>query len=188
MRSPLTADERLYLRALERDDAPVLAGFLAAETETFFLGHGRFPNSPLALDGWIQEIAAHQPPETLELAVCLRADDGLLGYVGVWELDWVNGTGELDVALWPASARGRGYGTGALRLLLDLAFGVYGLRALRAYVWSANTRSAATLRRAGFHDAGRLRTTVVKAGALLDQLALDLTAGDWLTRTHRERS
>jgi len=172
---------RVYLRPLEESDAAALAGFTADETETFFLGRGRIPASPLAFAAWIRNIGARQPPQTLELAVCRVTDDHLLGYVGVWELDWVHGTGEVDIALWPASERGRGYGTEALRLLLDLTFGTYQLRALRAFVWSANARSAAVLTRVGFRPAGRLRTAVVKSGFHLDQLAFDMTDRDWLS-------
>ena len=181
MRDPLARGPRVYLRPLEESDAAALAGFIADENETFFLGRGRMPGSPLAFSAWIRDINARQPPDTLELAVCRVTDDGLLGYVGIWELDWVYGTGEVDIALWPASERGRGYGTEALRLLLDLAFGTYQLRTLRAFVWSANVRSAAALRRTGFRPAGTLRTTVVKSGCHLDQMAFDMTDRDWLT-------
>ena len=171
----------VYLCPLEVPDAAELAAFTAGETESFHLGHGRMPLGAPALAAWIRDIAARQPPETVELAARRVADDRLLGYVGVWELDWVNATGEIDIALWPAATRGRGYGSETLRLLLGLAFGPWQLRALRALVWSMNGRSAAALGRVGFRPAGRLRSTVVTDGFPRDQLVFDLTADEWVS-------
>jgi RimJ/RimL family protein N-acetyltransferase len=179
MRNPMMIGERVYLRPLEASDGEEFARHAADETETF-MNRGRSPESPLSGESWIAKLYEKQPPSDLELAVCLRADDRLIGSVGLEQIDWVNRTAETGSWLTLPEYRGKGYGTEAKHLLLEYTFDVLQLHVLWSEVWEPNTRSAAALVKQGYRPAGRRRWQDVKDGVLRDMLVFDVKRDEWL--------
>ena len=187
MRNPLLTSERLYLRPLETADAAALAAFTAAETESFF-DDGRFPQSAIAVERWIRDLHAKQPPREIQLAVCLRDGDRFIGILGISGIDWVNRTAESESYLGDVEARGKGYGPEAKWLLLEYAFDHLQLHALRSFVWEPNWRSAAAVRRQGYREAGRLKTAHVKEGVYRDEVVFDMLREEYLEGRERWRA
>ncbi len=111
--------------------------------------------SAIAFEAAIRKRSGAHVPEGMVFAICRRADDGFLGATRLGHIDWVNRTAETGTGLLAAEDRGRGIGTEAKRLLLDLAFRDLGLHALHAIVFAGNARSAAALRKQGYRLAGR---------------------------------
>ena len=178
MRNPIMVGERVYLRALEVEDAEPLARFAADEPDTFMY-RGRQPQSPLGFAAWIADAYKVQPPPYVEFAVCLREDDRLIGQMGIGDLDWVDRTGETGSMLG-AAFRNAGLGTEAKHLLLEYGFEVLHLHAIISTVFETNTRSAAALAKQGYRSAGRLRWHDVKGGIFRDMLVFDLLRDEWL--------
>jgi diamine N-acetyltransferase len=139
-----------------------------------------FPTSPLEHTHWIAEAYKERPPGSIALAVCARADDRLLGAVGVDGLDWVNRTGETFSFLGPAEVRGQGFGTEAKFLLLGYCFDHLQLHVIRSEVHEPNTRSAAALLKQGYRRAGASKWVDVKQGRYIDMQLFDVTREDWL--------
>jgi RimJ/RimL family protein N-acetyltransferase len=153
MRNPIMVGRRVYLRPVEVADAERFSEHAAAETETF-MQRGRHVSSPLEAEPWVTRLHASQPPAAISLAVCLIADDLLIGTVDLEDIDWVNRTAETGSWLGPALYRGQGYGTEAKHLLLEYAFDRLQLHVLLSVVWEPNTRSAAALAKQGYRPAG----------------------------------
>lgn len=178
MRNPIMSGERVYLRALEVEDAEPLALFAAEEPDTFMY-RGRQPRSPLGFGSWIADAYKLQPPRNVEFAVCLREDDCLIGEMGFADLDWINRTGETGSFLG-APFRNAGLGTEARHLLIEYGFEVIHLHAIMSTVFEANTRSVAALTKQGYRPAGRIRRFDVKGGIYRDLLVFDLLRDEWL--------
>lgn len=178
MRNPVLVGARVYLRALEVEDAEPLARFAAEEPDTFMY-RGRQPLIPLRFASWIADAYKVQPPRSLEFAVCLREDDRLIGQMGFDDLDWINRTGETGSFL-AAAFRNAGFGTEAKHLLIEYGFEVLHLHAIMSTVFEANTRSAAALAKQGYRPAGRMRWFDVKGGVYRDLLVFDLLREEWL--------
>jgi RimJ/RimL family protein N-acetyltransferase len=179
MRNPIMTGQRVYLRTLEVADAEAFSHHASAETETFML-RGRSVSSPLEAEPWVTRLYASQPPRTISLAICLIADDRLIGTVDLDDIDWVNRTAETGSWLTLPGLRGQGLGTEAKHLLLEYAFDRLQLHVLMSTVWEPNTRSAAALVKQGYRPAGRLRWHDVKNGVYRDLLLFDVTRPDWL--------
>lgn len=178
MHNPMMRGERVYLRALEVEDAESLARFAAEEPDTFMY-RGRQPLSPLIFASWIADAYKVQPPRSVEFAVCLCEDDRLIGQMGFDDLDWINRTGETGSMLG-AAFRNAGLGTEAKHLLIEYGFEVFHLHAIMSTVFEANTRSSAALAKQGYRPAGRLRRFDVKGGVYRDLLVFDLLRDEWL--------
>lgn len=179
MRNAILAGERVYLRALEKEDADVFARDSATEREVF-MDRWRMPLSPIALAAEIEEHHKRQPPEHIELAVCLKDDDQFIGSVGLYDIDYINGYAETGSWLGQAEYRGKGYGTEAKHLLLEYAFDRLQLHVLHSWVWEPNTRSAAALMKQGYQPAGRLEREEVKNGVYRAGLMFDVKRDEWL--------
>ena len=186
MRNPVMVGERVYLRPAKVSDAEANARWGAEEHETFMY-RGRQPSSPIGIAQDIAESYKKQPPEWVEFAVCLMADDTLIGYVGTGDIDWVNRTGETGSYFAPGY-RGQGYGPEAKHLLLEYCFDVIQLHVLMSTVAATNTRSAAALGKQGYRPAGRMRRNDVKGGVYRDMDVFDVLRPDWLAARDQWRA
>jgi len=80
-----------------------------------------------------------------------------LGNVWLWDINAVDRKAEVRVLFGDEAARNRGFGTEALNMLADLAFGALRLRRLYAYVFATNPRAKRVFEKAGFTVEGVLR-------------------------------
>ena len=104
-----------------------------------------------------------------------------IGTTALLGVDWRNGTAEYAIVIGEASARGRGHGTEATRLMLDYAFTALGLRSLMLRVAAYNLAGAAAYRRAGFREFGRRRDEVWMGGRFWDTIYMDCLASEFVS-------
>lgn len=177
MRNPILAGERVYLRALEKDDAQIMALGFAVESESM-MQRWRMPLSAISWEAHIEGLHKQQPPSAIELGVCLRDDDTLIGSVEITQINYVNRTAETGSWMVRAEHRGKGYGTEAKHLLLEYAFDRVQLHVLYSWVWEPNTRSAAALMKQGYKPSGKLlRQDIYKERRLLRRSDVRRQAG-----------
>jgi RimJ/RimL family protein N-acetyltransferase len=177
-RGAVAIGDRVYLRAVEEDDAKVFADLSRRESETFF-DNGRPVRSPVSVADFHTKLAEEDPPEWIRFAICLRANDDVIGANGLSDIDWIHRTAETETEILRPEYRGGGYGTEAKHLMLAYAFERLGLHAVRSYVWQPNGRSAAALRKQGYRDAGMVAWTGQKDGDLVGDYVFDLLASEW---------
>lgn len=180
MHNPIMVGERVYLRPEEPDDVDTMAAHYALETDDWVDDFGRFPMSPLTFKHFMNEDAASAVPTNLTLHACLIESDLLIGWVGLFDIDYVNRTAETFSHFAPGEWRGRGYGSEAKHLLLEYCFDHLQLYILQSYVFGSNERSAAALRRQGYQLAGVLRLDGPRRGKYLDTWAFDVKRDEWL--------
>jgi RimJ/RimL family protein N-acetyltransferase len=170
--------ERVYLRAVEDDDAKTFAAASRREPETFF-DNGRPMRSSISVKKLHRKLAEETPPEWIRFAICLRENDQVIGSNGLSEVDPVHRTAETETEIFRSEYRGGGYGTEAKHLMLAYAFERLGLHMVRSYVWQPNTRSAAALRKQGYRVAGTVAWSGQKNGELIGDDVFDLLASEW---------
>jgi RimJ/RimL family protein N-acetyltransferase len=170
--------ERVYLRPLEKKDAPLIARWSRQETETFW-DAGRFMYSAPGFEAWTTGDQKKNPPSHVRFAVCLRENDELIGSLGIAGIDYINGFAESESEINRPEYRGGGYGSEAKHLLFDYAFNTLNLHALHSTVIFPNTRSAAALRKQGYREAGRAYWAFSSFGKFENFVCFDLLADDW---------
>lgn len=115
---------------------------------------------------------------SLILGMFDRADGRYLGGTGFHAPDWATPSFEAGYWIRP-SAEGNGYVTEAVRLQVDLAFGVLGARRVELWCDARNDRSRRVAERCGFVLEGRLRNRTRRPdGSLSDDLVFSLVPGD----------
>lgn len=113
----------------------------------------RFSEQSLAtLEEFVRENSDRD--DVLLLAIVEQPGDNHVGNLKIGPLHPHHRTADLGLLIGEAGARGRGYGTEAIRLATRLGFERLGARKLTASLYADNPASAAAFRRAGWRYEG----------------------------------
>lgn len=162
------------LRA-QTDDDEVPLHRIAADLDTWEERSPRSP-APLTLAAYRERLASGVLDGS---AVFVIAVDGeAVGTVSLFHEDPLARHAEVGVALL-AQARGKGYGTEALRLIVAFAFTRRNLRRVHLSVLGSNAAALASYRKAGFVEEGRRREHCWVRGRYEDEIAMGLLRDEW---------
>lgn len=106
-----------------------------------------------------------------------------VGRCMLFNLDWVNRSAMVGIAIGDPSCWGKGYGREALELLMEYAFDVLNLNSLMLGVFSFNERAIRLYQKVGFREIGHRREARLWAGKKYDGILMDILAEDF----HRSR-
>ena len=107
-------------------------------------------------------------------AVRLLENDELLGNIGFNSLDIINRNGALGVLIGNPRHQRKGYGTEALKLILDYGFSFLNLRNISLSVFEYNEPAYNLYKKVGFNEVGRLRKALEIMGKTYDVIILDM--------------
>lgn len=165
---------RVTLRAMTEEDYPRKLEFL--HDVEFELAGGGDPPRPHLLSG-VTEFMTERAKDSLGFAI--EADGRLIGDIGLFHLNRVNGTAEVGIGIGVAEYRGRGYGREAMALIVDYGFRLQNLRRIWLEVHGNNERAQRSYRAVGFRDEGRQREHVWLNGSYIDLLLMGLLRSEW---------
>lgn len=117
-------------------------------------------------------------PRRIDLAVTTTGSDEMLGEIVLKHINTLSGTADLRLVMRPAH-RGRGLGTEAIGLVLDLAFEGLGLHRVGLTVLSINPRAQAMYEGLGFQTEGRLREAFRDGDRRCDGIVMGLLADEY---------
>lgn len=169
--------ERLYLRAIERDDLERCHDWMNDEELRATLAQ-RYPLSLAREADWIERATRGQDPSELNFAICLAQGDRHIGNCGLMAIDRDNRTATLGIFIGEKDCRGQGFGTEAVRALCRFAFGELDLRKIRLDVQAGNAGAIQTYERVGFRREGLLRQEVFRRGKALDVIRMGLLSSE----------
>lgn len=167
---------RVYLRPLEREDAPRIAGYLNSPPVRRTLALYR----PLtvAQEGARLEAIAGSDKDVL-LGVALRDGDTLVGVTGLHRLEFRNRNAEFGLFIGEPSLWGKGLGTEATRLMLDYGFGTLNLNRVWLQVYGHHAAAQRTYEKAGFRREGVQREQHYVEGHYVDGILMGLLRPEW---------
>jgi RimJ/RimL family protein N-acetyltransferase len=108
----------------------------------------------------------------------VRCDGQACGLAGFADIDAMDGTAMVWYLLGEQQFAGRGVTTEAVRQLVRVAFDELKLASVYAWIMEPNVRSRRVLERAGFREAGRIRSASCFGGRQVDRIYYDRTAED----------
>jgi len=167
--------ERIYLSPMDRDDAPVFARWMNDPAVSGFLGaHG----SVFTLEAMQKELAAIDEQGN-NFAIVLRQGDVVLGNIRLFDLNQRARRATLGIFIGEAEHRGKGYGTEAIRLILDYGFATLNLHNIMLGVHADNARALSCYQTVGFRECGRRREATFKNGGYVDVVEMDILDREW---------
>jgi RimJ/RimL family protein N-acetyltransferase len=111
------------------------------------------------------------------------ADDTLIGFVVLFNIKWSNQSAEMAIGIGVPEYRGKGYGSDALRLILNYAFSELNLYRVALTVIDYNTEAVRAYERVGFVREGVKRHAIQRGGQRFDMICYSLLRDEWLARS-----
>jgi RimJ/RimL family protein N-acetyltransferase len=174
--------ERIRLRELTVDDAPLVLRY-ASQPEPVFFPPGTASDLASA-ESWLakSEAAAHSDVRTRhQLGVVLRETDELIGSARVDVEAVYDLQGSLGYGLWHEHW-GRGYATEAAALMLGFGFDSLGLHRIEATVEPSNARSVRVIEKLGLRLEGTLKERFRTPDGWKDSLLYGILEDEWHAR------
>jgi UDP-4-amino-4,6-dideoxy-N-acetyl-beta-L-altrosamine N-acetyltransferase len=172
--------ERIYLRPPEREDAPLIAGWLNRPEVRRSLRVHR-PMGVAAEEKFLSERA--QTDTDITLVIALREADRPVGVVGLHQIDAANRHAAFGIAIGEPAEWDKGYGSEALRLLVGYGFDTLNLERVWLDVYENNPRAIRAYERAGFVREGVLRRHVFREGRYWDVHVMGVLREEWPSRS-----
>lgn len=115
-----------------------------------------------------------------------KQSDLLLGNCGLMGIDLHNRTAEAGIFIGRKEYQDRGYGTDAMRLLIDFGFQYLNLHNIMLNVYEDNPRGLACYKKVGFKIIGARRKARIIKRQSLDIIYMDIVPEDFYSDKVRE--
>jgi len=179
--------DRIRFRAVEREDLPTFVKWINDPE----VRHGLGIYLPLSMadeEDWFDGVRNH-PPDERNLVIEIRqpveqagqpaqapgeAAWQMIGGCGFFKLDSRNRCAEFGIMIGDKSRWNQGYGTEAVRLLVQHGFNTLNLNRIYLRVLENNPRAIRAYEKAGFTHEGRQRQAEYKDGRYLDLLVMSI--------------
>lgn len=166
----------VYLRPLERADAPLIAGYLNSPPVRRTLALYR-PLGVAQEAAFLDALAGNE--KDVVLGVVLRDGDRLVGSVGLHRLEFRSRQAELGLVIGDPSQWGKGLGTEATRLMLDYGFGTLNLNRVWLQVFGHHASAQRVYEKAGFRREGVQREQYFVEGRYVDGILMGMLRPEW---------
>ena len=123
---------------------------------------------------FISELQGHR------FDIVLLDSDVLIGHISLHDIDHFNRHAFLGIVIGEDEYHNKGYGTEAVRLILDYGFNTLNLHNIMLSVHADNYAGITCYKKVGFQDAGRRREWIFKDGKYIDVLYMDILAKERL--------
>ena len=170
---------RLRLRASEREDIPAFVNWLNDPEVRQHLLAG-YPFSRAHEEKWFQAMVEGDKAEQV-LVIEIKTPSGwkAIGTTGFSDIDWLNRSAEVGIAIGEKDEWGKGYGRDTMKLLLRQGFNHMNLHRIFLRVHSDNLRGIKAYENAGFKHEGMHREGIFRDGVYRDLLLMSVLRSEW---------
>jgi diamine N-acetyltransferase len=151
MESAFLIGERVYLRPLEASDLAILRQW-ANDPDIRALTGEVLPMSQAGADEFLERVRTER--DRVWLVVVVKETGQVIGEAGLLRMFHAWRTTDLTLIVGDKAAQGRGYGTEAIVLLLDYAFGHLNFHRVAVGVVGFNDRALRFYEKVGFRREG----------------------------------
>jgi RimJ/RimL family protein N-acetyltransferase len=162
--------EKVYLSPINLDDCELYVKWLNNPNITQYLDC----NDSLITLSRERELLEKIGNEEFCFAIIRKEDDTLLGNVGVTKIDYKNGRGNLGIFIGEEENLSKGYGSEAIKLILDFVFKEIRLHSVDLTVFGNNPRAIKAYTKCGFKEFGRRHDAIFHNGEYIDLIYMEI--------------
>lgn len=160
---------RIYLRPLQEEDAQSFLDNTRDEEIRYMTG----TKSTFTLEQIQQHIRSCKNDSTrYDFAICLNDNDLLIGELSISEIDHENAKAGFRISMFGMELTGKGYGSEAIKLVLQFVFEELNLNRLQLEVFSHNIKGIRAYEKTGFKKEGVLRDSLYYNGEFSDEIIM----------------
>lgn len=167
--------DRIYLSPRNTEDYELFTEWLNDFEVTDYTGRSGIL---MSLQGEKEYLEKFNNPKATFVIVTLNSDK-MIGTVGLENIDEINRTATLGIFIGDKDYRSKGYGTEAIRLLLEYGFKYMNLNNIKLDLMEFNERALKCYKKCGFKEYGRRRKCRFVNGKYYDSIAMDILAEEF---------
>lgn len=118
--------------------------------------------------------------DTYNFAIETLEEGIYIGGCGINNIDWKNGTATVGIFIGHKDYRGKGYGTDAMKILVDFIFNQINVNRVELSVFEFNERAQKSYKKCGFIEEGRLRQKLFRNGKYYDEIVMSILRDEYL--------
>jgi RimJ/RimL family protein N-acetyltransferase len=162
--------ERVYLSPINPDDVEIYTKWVNDPEVAKWIGMRDRVFSRSSERSALERMASGGQ----DFAIVRAEDDVLLGNTSLSNINHECRRASLGIFIGEAENHGRGYGTEAVRLLVDYGFYTLNLRNIMLTVNAENARAIACYKKAGFREFGRRTGAAYIDGEYVDTVYMEI--------------
>ena len=167
--------KQVLLRAIEREDLPLLNRWANDPEVQQLIGGWHFPTSIRDQEEWFASLSCNSLNQRFAIDV---PNLGLVGTANLVSIDWKNRTAFHGMLLGDPNVRGKGYGVDTVRTIMRYAFDELGLERLDTDIIEYNVASLHTyIDKCGWVEEGRRPAWYFRRGRRWDKVLVGITRG-----------
>ena len=185
VKNPFLIGTKIYLRPLEREDAPLFIPWVndAEVTRTLEALY-----RPINLQTEVEFIERlYKSEHDVVFGIAVRETDALIGVTGLHQMDFKNRRVVFGIFIGEKSAWGKGYGTEATALITGYAFATLNMNRVGLEVYEDNERGIKAYERVGFKREGILRQMMYREGRYWNVIIMSILREEWEALKQQQR-
>lgn len=166
--------ENIFLRALEPEDLDVVHE-IENTIDIWELSHTQTPYSRFLIKEYLENVHKDiYEIKQLRLAICDNKEQSVLGLIDLFDFDPKNKRVGVGIVLINPKDRGKGYGSDALKTLIDYAFTYLNIHQMYCNIGVTNKVSIQLFEKQGFTLIGNKKDWNYHNGSYSDELIYQL--------------
>ena len=161
--------ERLYLSPMNVEDAETYVNWLNSRDVTDNLG---MTSSVVRVPGEKEYIESKKNND-YDFSIVLN-DDTIIGNISLMHVDLVSGKATLGIFIGDEKNRNKGYGTEAIKLIVDYGFNILRLHNIDLNVFDFNEGAIKSYEKSGFKEYGRRHESYFLDGKYHDEISMEI--------------
>ena len=161
--------ERLYLSPMNVEDIETYVKWMSDRKVTDNLGNTRSVCT-LPLE---KEYIESRKSSDYDFSIVLN-DDTLIGNISLMNVNLVSRKATLGIFIGEEKHRSKGYGTEAIKLLVDYGFNILGLHNIDLNVFEFNKGAIKAYEKVGFKEYGRRHESYYLDGKFHDEISMEI--------------
>ena len=147
--------KNIYLAPISKDDLEIMFEWINNKE----LVHFNNPYRPIVFEShirWYESIIQNR--DVVIFAIKLKSSNKLIGTCQLVDIDLLSQIAELQIRVGEQEEQSKGYGTEAIKLLLEFGWRDLNLRKIYLYVFFDNKRAISVYKKLGFIKEGELKS------------------------------
>jgi RimJ/RimL family protein N-acetyltransferase len=172
--------KKVRLREYRKEDIPLRMSYINDPE----ISSGLTPDIPYPMtlheeEKWFQSITGLS--DTYKFAIETLNDNQFIGGCSINSIDWKNSVATVGIFIGNRKYRSGGYGSDAMRVLMDFIFMQMNINKVRLTVYSYNESAIICYEKCGYKVEGILRQEIYKDGKYYDKISMGLLKAEYLS-------
>ena len=168
--------EKIYLAPMMVEDAPIFCKWLNDYKVTDGINKTK---DVVTLENEIEYIETMNKKGAYAFSIVKKEGDILIGSCSFNKISFPNRCAEIGILIGEEENRGKGYGTDALKTLIDYGFNELCLHSIQLGVYDFNEKAIGCYKKIGFKETGRNREIRWYNGKWHDGITMDILENEF---------